>query len=227
MTSRETTLDQGLIHELREMARDGATTRQLIDRVRGDYEAAEAVIPILAYLGRAFFVPLPTILPLREDLGTGAFGRAIQVAFWFAALLTRDLDVQPWDWDRFWRKFPGSFSAKDLESLSMAGGYVAFTHPSLSPRDIYARVLFEAYIDKSEAFGPSRREVYDQIQELASTYQKVITQTVPAGDGRPLSMPIKFEYQIADQGPKLHVVCMAQGLREVSSPLAEAASSAT
>jgi hypothetical protein len=214
------------MQELRQMARKGATTRQLVDRVRGDLAAAAAVIPMLAYLGRAFFVPLPTILPLREDLGTGAFGRAIQVAFWFAALLTRDLDAQPWDWDRFWRKFHGSFSARDLESLSMAGGHVGFTHPSSSPRDIYARVLFEVYIDKSETTGPACTEIYDQIRHLASAYQKVVTQTIPAGNGQPLSMPIKFEYQITDEGPKLHVVCMAQGLREVSAPLAEAASSA-
>jgi len=194
------------------MARGGATTRQLVDRVRGGTEAHAAVIPILGYLSKAFFVSLPTILPLREDLGTGAFGRAIQIAFWFGAALTRSVDVEPWDWDRFWAKFSGSFSAEELQSLPAAGGRVQFTRPSMFPQDLYARVLFETYIDKSEAFGPLGTELFEQVRQLATGFHEVLMQ--PAPNGERLSVPMKFEYQVEDQGPKFHVVCMAHALRE-------------
>ncbi len=226
MAPRQTTLDPSLIHELREAACQGATTRQLIDKVRGDFEAAESVIPILAYLRRAFFVPLPIILPLREDLGTGAFGNAIQVLFWFAALLTRDVDVEPWDWDRFWRKFPCKFSARDLEHLPTDVGDIGFTRTSNSPGDLYARVVYEVYVDKCGAFGPCGGEVYEQIRQLAAAFRDLIAQSVAGDSGNGLSMQIKFDYQIAEQGPKLHVVCMAEALREANVPLGEPAVSA-
>lgn len=229
MVIGEIPLNAALIGELRAMARQGKATRQLVDRIRKDFADGNAVIPILGHLRRAFFVPLPALLPLREDMGNGAYGRAMQLPFWFAGLLTQDVSYEPWNWDRFWSKFGGTFSAECLAKVFVPGGYIASAQPPAAPGDIYARAFFEAYLDTTGVFGPDDAQIYRQIRDLAKTFHAALTPAPPAPParaGEALPMPMKFEYQIEEQGPKFHVVCMAHAFREAGVSLAETASTA-
>jgi hypothetical protein len=60
-----------LIDNLRAMALRGATVRELVDeiveRLDIDYDP---LLPVLRYFTRAFCLPLLTVLPIREWLGT-------------------------------------------------------------------------------------------------------------------------------------------------------------
>ena len=59
-----------LVNELRSRAANGEAIPELIEVIRVHLGFQEpAVIPTLAYFARAFCLPLPRVLPLREWLG--------------------------------------------------------------------------------------------------------------------------------------------------------------
>jgi hypothetical protein len=60
-----------VIRQLRVMAAQGATVRELVTEVRTRLAyAGDAVIPVLWYFTQAFCLPLTAVLPIREWLGT-------------------------------------------------------------------------------------------------------------------------------------------------------------
>lgn len=64
-------LDADLLHRMRALALRGATVRDLVKEVRGRLGyPGDALIPVLWYFTQAFCLPLLTVLPIREWLGT-------------------------------------------------------------------------------------------------------------------------------------------------------------
>ena len=65
------TLREDLIQDLRKLATQGASVRELVNKinVRLGYRELE-VIPTLAYFRKAFCLRLEKVLPIREWLGT-------------------------------------------------------------------------------------------------------------------------------------------------------------
>jgi hypothetical protein len=64
-------LRRDLIASLRSQAGQGANVRQLVGSIVESLQLKEhKVIPVLWYLATAFCLPLPTVLPVREWLGT-------------------------------------------------------------------------------------------------------------------------------------------------------------
>jgi hypothetical protein len=64
-------LRSDVIQSLRSLARKGANVRQLVAAITELLQLKEhRVIPVLSYLTSAFCLPLPTVLPIREWLGT-------------------------------------------------------------------------------------------------------------------------------------------------------------
>lgn len=59
-----------VVHEMREMVREGATVPPLVRLVQTKVGYREdAVLPVLWYFTAAFCLPLPILLPLREWFG--------------------------------------------------------------------------------------------------------------------------------------------------------------
>lgn len=201
-------VDESLLRSLRERAARGAACRDLVGLLRQELDAPEGMVPILAYLCRAFEMPLPTLLPLKEDGGLGAFGRAVQVSFWFAAALHREGNVQEWDWDVFHRAFP-RFSADALRTTKVPGGFMAVLD---GDDGRYVRSSFETLVDKQESFDPSEGEVFRRVEDFVKLFLETWN-TDEEGDGSKRPWRLKFESRVEDQGPKFRVTCMAQGLR--------------
>jgi hypothetical protein len=215
--SIQTELDEKLLNELREMAREGKETKALVGRISQALRLpAHAMVPVLAYLCRAFSVPLPVVLPLREDEGEGAFGRAIQIAFWFSAALPRGDTVATWDWDLFWKEFGGAFDADEMQTDRVANGSIQFVVPPNHPDDKYVRAALEVYIDKVAALGPDPKALFQEVRRFESAIRARIGNV----DGG--SLLLFPEYQIEEQGPKYRVVCMLRALQIGRRP-AEAA----
>jgi len=64
-------LREDIIRDLRTLAARGARVREIADTINARLDNAQlSIIPTLAYFARAFFLPLPKILPLREWIGT-------------------------------------------------------------------------------------------------------------------------------------------------------------
>ena len=64
-------LRKDVIQTLRSQARQGANVRQLVATIVESLQLREhRVIPVVSYLTGAFCLPLPTVLPVREWMGT-------------------------------------------------------------------------------------------------------------------------------------------------------------
>ena len=60
-----------LLRRMRALALRGASVRELVTEVRSQLGYGEdVVIPVLWYFARAFCLPLPSVLPIREWIGT-------------------------------------------------------------------------------------------------------------------------------------------------------------
>lgn len=215
-TTTETALDEELVRQLRQVSCSGATTADLVALTALTLNVPLSSVPVLAYLAKAFFVPLEVVLPLREDGGMGPFGRALQVLFWFSSLFTEEVVALPWDWDEFRKQFEGGFQSSSLQTVPFPEGSLQFAHPPACPAGFYARALFEVYVDKVEASDPPAKEIHARIRRLANHFQEMIWGIPPDRNAQKESLHLKFEYhRIEDVGPKYRVVCMAHALRAV------------
>jgi hypothetical protein len=60
-----------IIREMRAMACRGSTARDLVSFVQSELELRQdALLPVLWYFMKAYALPLPDVLPIREWLGT-------------------------------------------------------------------------------------------------------------------------------------------------------------
>jgi hypothetical protein len=63
--------DADLVRQMRVLAVNGATIRELVAEVHKRLEyPGQAIIPVLWYFTEAFCLPLRAVLPLREWMGT-------------------------------------------------------------------------------------------------------------------------------------------------------------
>jgi len=209
-TVAQTILNEPLLDELREMARGGKTCEQLVDHIRESlYLPSDAMVPVLAYICRGFSIPLPIVLPLREDEGKGTFGRAINIPIWFVALMTENVTSDGWEWRQFCDDFGDRF---DFESMVpvMIGEATRWTKPWIRQIAIpggpwYLRGLFEAYVDKSYGLN---FDYFATVQRFATVYQNELAK---CGFLSPLRT--KMDFQLEEQGPIYRVVCMVQAIR--------------
>lgn len=213
-TVAQAATNEKLLTELQEMARDGANCDQLVQRIRESLQLpAENMVPVLAYLCRAFSIPLSLALPLREDEGNGAYGRAITIPIWFTSLVTGKLASNRWSWDEFYEEFTDPLDFDALEWIPMehlASKTKASIRRIAKPEfPWYLEGVFETYIRKSYS---SDSGLFGEVQHFANAYSQ-------ERDKCKIVAPLrtKIEFKIEDRGPIYWVACMVQAFRKRES----------
>jgi len=214
--------DVELIEALRLRARAGASVKDLAELMADRLGSEDAIIPMLGYLCRAFWVPLPVLLPFREDRGKGDFSRALQVVLWFSSLVSEGCDVLPWSWDDFQRlcgrEFPNNASPAGRDD---AGEILRYWQPPNHPGVLVARGMIELNVDKVEALGTSSAELFQAVKRFTTRLRDLLSANRKVVDGAAkVAAALRMEFQIDEQGPMYRVICRVYVLKNDLTPAA-------